>query len=173
MKRRSRDRVMTATLEHFYQHYAKELYHYARHYASPEDAEDLVQTFFLRLCERIAQGQDILLTLPYSRAGIRCLLVNFYRKQTLLSQFLSSEHLEDFAQREHEHHEKFSSTLENIIKTLPSSQAEILRLRYQEHFSDKTIAQRLDLSPKQVKHRKYRGVKAVREKMRITLSALH
>lgn len=168
--------LMQQPLDILYQQYARDLYCYARERVSSADAEDLVQTLFLNICELDARENETRRTRGYYFVALRHLLNSFQRKRDNLPSLLSLEELEDHlvdCSAEHDGEQQPLQRLEDIVHHLPPSWRDILLLRYHEGLSYHEIAQRLGLGYQQVKYRAFRGLSLLKRKREVISPKLH
>jgi len=159
---------MPDALALFYQHHAHDLYRYARERVSSADAEDLVQTLFLNICKLDARGCDGVRKPGYYFIALHHLIARFRKKQDCLPSLLPLEDLEELLVEfpvEENGSEQRQQCVEDMIHQLPSSQRDILLMRYHEDLSYHEIAHRLGLKYQQVKFRGYHGMATLKRKL--------
>ncbi|MBN8192362.1 RNA polymerase sigma factor [Bacillus sp. NTK074B] len=154
------------TYEEMYEQFHKLIYHIA--YNVTKDihlSQDIVQETFLKAYLKIDTLLDVTKTKSWLTSIARCTAIDFLRKRVKCHEILMEEHevlhsLEDHQSLESEIEVRFlKSVIQDSIKSLPSTQQEVMALKVTEDLSDSEIASKLNLPASTVKTRFHRGRK--------------
>lgn len=165
---RSSAHAREAAFEEIYRRYWLMLYRLVwKKTGSREAAEELVQELFVSLWERRAVLELKGSLNNYLHTAVRYRVVNFIRRQILSSRHLAAikNSMAPPAGNEVEADFRFHELDANIqasIEKLPAKSRAIFRLSRSNHFSNKQIAGRLNISEKTVEYHLTKSLKLLR-----------
>lgn len=142
--------------------------------AGEELPEDIVQDAFMKLWERRGNFTRIeaVKTFLYVTVKNRCL--NISKHRVVKNRYLHSRNdfieertaVNNIIEAEVLHH------MYNAIRELPSACRQVMRLSFDDGLNNKEIARQLDISVNTVKTQKLRGLRFLREAIKVTSSLL-
>ncbi|MEX0931832.1 MAG: RNA polymerase sigma factor [Candidatus Paceibacterota bacterium] len=132
---------------------------------SIEQAEDLVQTVFIKYWDYTASGKKVDKTKSFLFQIARNLIIDFYCKKKSISLDYLEE--EGFMPSGNEHSEIYATSEKNevlkCVKKLQDKYQEVVYLRIVEEYSMKEIAKLLNISAANVAVRCHRGIRELRK----------
>lgn len=155
-----------------YKTYWYKLYCIARKQtASPQDAEELVQSLF----EKIWKDRATISPNnwgPFLVISLRNLIIDFHRRQAVQKKFLRNYQPAPLlnAMEEELHSHQLQSIINNHLQELPQKTQDIFKLSRFEHKSVKEIAGSMQLTEKAVEYHITKSIKLLRHYLREHLS---
>lgn len=133
-----------------------------------DEAQDLVQTVFLKVYKSIEKYEDENKEpLPYFFTVARNSIIDYFRKKRSVSLNenveieSNQEDPEGFAQRREE-----EKVVNEAIKSLKGDQKEVILLKYISGFSNSQIAESLNKSEEAIRQIQHRAFKVLRNKLK-------
>ena len=162
-----------SAFEELYQHYIVPIFRYIFFKSqSQEDAEDLTQIVFLKAWQALPDFQKR--ANPFSSWLYKIAkntVIDYYKKK---KEITLDKPIEDLKQIKDEKNDPVKITeqkekvkiLGQLIKQLNEDQQEVIILKFIQELSNKEIAQLMQKSEEAIRALQYRGLKALREKLK-------
>ncbi len=154
-----------------YNRYNKKLYYFSlRYLGNNEEAEELVQSVFIKIWEHRKSLNENMSVKNYIYRSAVNYIYNFLKKKAIRSKFIESELQKGEIQSDSTNEKVLFHDLERsinlIVEKLPLQQQKIFQLSRFEGLSHEEIAKHLDLSVRTVENQIYRALKIVKSKLK-------
>lgn len=138
--------------------------------ASIEDAEEVVQEVFLNLWKRRATLELTHSLSTYLATACQYEILNWLARQQRFSLYYehekNSKPLADHATEEWLAFDELKEMIEKTVRALPEKCQLVYRLRKEQHYSEKQIAEKLDISVKTVENQLAKAIKKLRSALK-------
>ena len=150
-----------------YDRYSRKIYYFSlRYLGSKEETEELLQSIFMNIWQHRRSLDSTLPVKDYIYRSAVNYITNYLKKKAVRTRFNESEIHKDEIHSNHTYDQIFLHDLESsinaIVKTLPSQQQKIFRYSRYAGLTHKEIASKLGLSVRTIENQMYRVLKVLR-----------
>ena len=150
--------------------YNKKVYYFSLKYLRDnEEAEELVQSVFIKIWEYRESLDEAYSKKSYNNKSAVNYIYNYLKKKAIHARFIESEINKGEIQSNLTYEQVFFHDLESsinaFVETLPPQQQKIFLLSRYEGLSYNEIAKKLDLSVRTVENQMYRALKILKNRL--------
>lgn len=160
--------------EELFHKYKKKLYYFALSYLDDNaEAEEVVQSVFVRLWENRSSLNETMSVKNYIYKSTANACYNFLKKKAVRNRYSEKELIAFDENLDRSYDEIFYKDLkrqiDSILATLPPQQQKIFNLSRFEGLSHADIASKLNLSLRTVENQIYRSIKIIKDNLKAEL----
>jgi RNA polymerase sigma-70 factor (ECF subfamily) len=150
-----------------YNRYSRKIYCFSlKHLGSEAEAEELVQSVFIRIWEKRELLDPAWPVKSYIYRSAVNYIYNFLKKKTIHNRYVEAQAASGILQSDPTYEQIFFNDLENsinsILNVLPEQQQRIFQLSRNGGLSNREIARKLGISVRTVENQIYRAVKTIK-----------